>query len=482
MRKEKLNILFASSEVVPFAKTGGLADVSAALPKALTKLGCNVKVIMPKYSKIDEVKYDLKFVCDLPNGGAVKKSKLRGSTVEFYFVEYDQYFGRNALYGENGSDYIDNAERFIYFSKCVLDFARLTGFKPDIIHCNDWQTALIPVYISSLRTDSFFKDTSTVLTVHNMAYQGIFSKQIMYATGLPWNYFTRDKLEYWDKINFMKGGLIFADIINTVSETYAKEIQSSYDYGWGLEGVLQNRKADLFGILNGIDGKEWDPETDKYLLKKYGTLSIGKKLENKKILSEKTGLPFKPATPLLGIVSRFADQKGFDIISPAMDMLMKNDIQLVVQGIGDQRYNDMFASFRNKYPGKLAVIFKFDERIAHLIYAGSDMFLMPSRYEPCGLSQLISFKYGTVPVVRETGGLADSVTNYDPKTGKGTGFVFKEYSPWELLDAVKRGVLVYKNKNSWAKLIIKDMKLDFSWDSSAKKYVELYQKALLKHR
>ncbi|OGF49632.1 MAG: starch synthase [Candidatus Firestonebacteria bacterium RIFOXYA2_FULL_40_8] len=480
--KEKLNILFVSSEVVPFAKTGGLADVSSALPKALTKLGCNVKVIMPKYSKIDEVKYDLKFVCDLPNGGAIKKSKLRGSSVEFYFVEYEHYFGRNGLYGENGSDYSDNAERFIFFSKCVLDFARFSGFQPDIIHCNDWQTALIPVYISSLRTDPFFKNTATVLTVHNMAYQGIFSKQTMYATGLSWDYFTRDKLEYWDQINFMKGGLVFADIINTVSETYAKEIQSGYDYGWGLEGILQNRKDDLFGILNGIDAKVWSPEADKYLTKKYGLLTIGKKLENKKLLAEKCGLPFKPGTPLLGMVSRFADQKGFDIIGPAMDILMKSDVQFIIQGIGDQRCNDMFAAFQKKYPEKFAVVLRFDERIAHLIYAGADMFLMPSRFEPCGLSQLISFKYGTVPVVRETGGLADSVINYEPKNGKGTGFVFKDYSPWAMLDAVKRAVTVYQNKKSWVKLIIKDMELDFSWDKSAEKYVELYNKALLKRR
>ncbi|OGF50263.1 MAG: starch synthase [Candidatus Firestonebacteria bacterium GWA2_43_8] len=480
--KEKLNILFVASEAVPFAKTGGLADVASSLPKALAKLGCTVKVIIPRYSKIDEIKYDLKFVCDLPNGGAIKKSKLRGSPVEFYFVEYDHYFGRSSLYSENGYDYIDNAERFIYFSKSVLEFARFSGFKPDIIHCNDWQTALIPVYMDTLRSDPYFKDTATILTVHNMAYQGIFNKQTMYATGLPWNYFTRDRLEYWDQLNFMKGGLVFADIINTVSETYAKEIQSSYDFGWGLEGVLRNRKEDLYGILNGIDSKEWNPETDKYLLKKYGQLSIGKKLDNKKLLAEKCGLPFKPGTPMLGIVSRFADQKGFDILGPAMDMLMKNDVQLVIQGIGDQRYNDMFSAFQSKYPDKLAVVFKFDERIAHLIYAGSDMFMMPSRFEPCGLSQLISFKYGTVPVVRDTGGLSDSVSNFEPKNGKGTGFVFKDYSPWAMLDAINRAILVYKNKNIWAKLIIKDMGLDFSWDISAKKYIELYKKALLKRR
>jgi len=320
------------------------------------------------------------------------------------------------------------------------------------------------------------------MTVHNLAYQGIFKKQVMYATGLPWNYFTRDRLEYWDQLNFMKGGLVFADIINTVSETYAKEIQSSYDYGWGLEGVLLNRKNDLYGILNGIDPKEWDPAEDKYLENKYSILTPGKKLKNKKLLMEKCGLPFRPEVPLIGIVSRFADQKGFDILGTAMDLLMANDVQLVVQGMGDKRYNDMFSSFQKKYPDKLAVVFKFDERIAHLIYAGADMFLMPSRFEPCGLSQLISFKYGTVPVVRDTGGLSDSVINYDIKSGKGTGFVFKEYSPWAMLDAVKTAISVYKNKRMWAKLLIKDMALDFSWDISAKKYLELYKEALAKQR
>jgi starch synthase len=480
--KEMLNILFAASEVFPFAKTGGLADVASALPKALAELGCAVKVIMPLYSKIDEIKYDLKYFCDLPNGGAIKKSRLRGSAVEYYFVEYAHYFGRNSLYGENGSDFTDNAERFIFFSKAVLDFARLSGVKPDIIHCNDWQTALVPVYLSLLRADTFFKNTGTVLTVHNLAYQGIFNKQTMYASGLPWDYFTRDKLEYWDQVNFMKGGLVFADILNTVSETYARQIQADYDYGWGLEGVLRNRKNDLFGILNGIDSKEWNPETDKYILIKYGHLSHGKKLENKKKLAERCSLPFRPETPLLGIVSRFAAQKGFDIIGAAMDSLMQNDIQLVVQGMGDKRYNDMFLAYREKYPDKLAVVFRYDERIAHLIYAGSDMFLMPSRFEPCGLSQLISFKYGTIPIVRATGGLADSVKDYAPKNGAGTGFVFREYSPLAMLEAVKRALEAYKNKNSWAKLVVKAMKLEFSWADSAKKYIKLYKKAQEKHK
>jgi len=480
--EEKLNILFAASEVFPFAKTGGLADVASALPKALAKLGCKVKVIMPKYAQIDEIKYDLKFVCDLPNGGAVKKGRLKGNLVEFYFVEYEHYFGRNSLYGENGVDYPDNAERFIYFSKSVLDFTRLLGFKPDIIHCNDWQTALIPVYISSLYKDPFFADTRTLFTVHNLAYQGIFSKQNMYATGLPWSYFEKDKLEYWDKLNFMKGGLVFSDLLSTVSETYAKEIQSSYDYGWGLEGVLRSRKADLFGILNGIDAKEWSPETDKYIANKYGPLSMERKLENKKLLAGKCGLPFKPGTPLCGMVSRFAGQKGFDILVPALELLLQEDIQFVIQGIGDRRYNAMFTSLRKRYPEKIAVVYKFDERIAHLIYAGADLFLVPSRYEPCGLSQLISFKYGTVPVVRKTGGLADSVQNFEPGSGGGTGFVFKEYSSAALLEAVKRAAGVYKNQKVWKKLIIKDMGLEFSWDASAEKYLELYKKALLKKR
>lgn len=476
-----MNILFVTSEAVPFAKTGGLADVSSALPKALSKLDCNVKVILPKYACIDEQKFDLQFVCDLQNGGAIKKCRLKGNPVEFFFVEYEHYFGRGALYGEHGSDYPDNAERFIFFSRAVLDFARLTGFKPDVIHCNDWQTALIPVYLEMLKGDTFFKNTGTVMTIHNLAYQGIFHKDTMYATGLPWGFFTRDRLEYWDHLNFMKGGLVFSDIISTVSETYATEIRSSYDYGWGLEGVLQARKADLFGILNGID-KDWSPETDKYLTKKYDILTLGKKLENKKLLSSKVGLPFKPETPLFGIVSRFADQKGFDILGAAMDLLLQNNIQLVIQGVGEQRYSEMFNGFKAKYPDKLGVVCSFDERIAHLIYAGSDMFLMPSRYEPCGLSQLISYRYGTVPVVRETGGLADSVKDYDPKTGKGTGFVFKYYSPWALLDAIKRATEVYMKKELWVKLIAGDMKLDFSWDISAGKYYELYRKVILKRK
>ena len=479
---ENIKILFVASEVFPFAKTGGLADVASALPKALSKINCNVKVILPKYSTIDAIKYDLEFVCELPNGGAVKKCKLKGSTVEFFFIEYEYYFGRKALYGENGADYADNAERYIYFCKAVLDFARVTGFKPDVIHCNDWQAALIPVYLETLRKDPFFKNTGTVMTIHNLAYQGIFHKDTMYATGLPWSFFTRDRLEYWDHLNFMKGGLVFADIVNTVSETYAREIQSSYDYGWGLEGILQARKHDVYGILNGIDSRDWSPATDKYLTNKFDILSIGRKLENKKLLSGKVGVPFKPGTPLIGIVSRFADQKGFDIIGQALELLLQNDIQLVAQGVGEQRYFEMFRKFRLKYPDKISVVESFNERIAHLIYAGADMFLMPSRFEPCGLSQLISYRYGTIPIVRETGGLADSVKNYDPKTGQGTGFVFKNYSPWSLLDAVSRAGEVYRTKELWARLILKDMKLDFSWDISAGKYLELYKKIIVKRK
>ncbi len=478
----KLNILFVATEAVPFAKTGGLADVAAALPEALSKLGCTVKVILPKYAAIKEDLYNLKYVRDLSNGGAVKSCKLKGSPVEYIFIEYDYYFGRPGLYGENGADYPDNAERFIFFSRAVLDFAKLSGFKPDIIHCNDWQAALIPVYLANKRDDPFFKKTGTVMTIHNLAYQGIFHKDTMYATGLPWSYFTRDRLEYWDYFNFMKGGLVFADVINTVSETYAKEIQSSYEYGWGLEGVLQIRKSDVYGILNGIDSKVWNPKTDRYLAKKYDSLTIGKKLQNKKMITGKMGLPFLPETPLLGIVSRFADQKGFDILGQALEHLLQNDLQLAVQGVGEQRYLDMFNGFCAKYPDKISVFPDFDEKTAHLIYAGADVFLMPSLFEPCGLSQLISYKYGTVPVVRETGGLADSVKNYEAKTGKGTGFVFKNYSPLSLLDAVKRALEIYQKKELWGKLVFKDMRLDFSWDISAEKYFELYKKAQGKHK
>ena len=280
----------------------------------------------------------------------------------------------------------------------------------------------------------------------------------------------------------MKGGLVCADVINTVSETYAKEIQSGYDFGWGLEGILQNRSKDVYGILNGVDYRDWNPRTDKYLSKKFDHTSIGKKIDNKKLLTEKVGLPFKPDTALIGLVSRFADQKGFDLIGTAMETLLNSGVQLVVQGVGEQRYCDMLGNFMKKYPENISAVFKFDERIAHLIYAGSDMFLMPSRFEPCGLSQLISYRYGTVPIVRGTGGLADSVKNYDPRTKKGTGFVFKEYSPWAMLDAIKRALTVYKNKKSWAKLMGSDMGLDFSWDISAVRYLELYKKAEATHK
>lgn len=478
---KNLKILFAVSEAVPFAKTGGLADVAGALPKALFNLGCEVKAVMPKYKIIDDKKYNLKKVADLPGGGVLKYTVLQNSAIGFYFIENDAYFNRNELYSTKGGDYPDNAERFIYFNKSVLEMLKIIEFKPDCIHCNDWQTGLIPVYLKLLREkDGFYKNIGLLLTIHNMAYQGIFPKETMDLSGLPWDLFTMDKLEYWDHLNFMKAGLVYADVINTVSETYSKEIQSSSEFGMGLEGVLENRGNDVYGIINGVDYDEWSPVSDKEIPINYDLISIGKKIELKKTLLIKSDMPFDTDVAAIGMISRLADQKGFDILAGIIEELVNLKLQLVILGTGDAAYHNLLEKLEEKYPHKVSINLKFDNKLAHLIYAGSDLFLMPSRYEPCGLGQLISFKYGTVPIVRATGGLADTVKNYNPKTGTGNGFVFSEYSSKLLLATVKNAIEIFKNKRIWAKLIINGMNMDFSWNTSAKKYVDLYQKAIIK--
>lgn len=476
---ENLKILYVVSEAVPFAKTGGLADVAGSLPRAVYNLGCEIKVVMPKYKTVDSKKFNLKKIADLQGAGALYYTMLNNSGVEFYFIENKRYFDRAELYNTQDGDYADNAERFVYFNKSVLEIIKVIGFKPDCIHCNDWQTGLVPVYLRLLKEkDGYYKNTGALFTVHNLAYQGIFAKENMVLAGLPWELFTMDKLEFWDQMNFMKAGLVFSDIINTVSETYSKEIQSSAEFGIGLEGVLKGRQQDVYGILNGVDYDEWNPVTDKNIPINYDLISIGKKIELKKILLDSCDMPFDSDIPVISMVSRLADQKGFDILTGVIDELMNNELQLIILGTGDIKYHNLFRDLQYKFPHKISINLKFDNKLAHLIYAGSDLFLMPSWYEPCGLGQLISFKYGTVPVVRATGGLADTVKNIGAKKSQGNGFVFTEYSSKALLETVKKAVETFRNKKMWAKLIINGMNHDFSWNVSAKKYIELYKKAI----
>ncbi|MCM8781811.1 MAG: glycogen synthase GlgA [Candidatus Omnitrophica bacterium] len=455
-----MKVLFVSSEVVPFAKTGGLADVSGSLPLALEKLGVEIKIFMPKY-KIVKVKGDKTII---------------GQNIEVFFIENKKYFDREQLYGDRFGDYPDNFERFAYFSRASLELLKQINFKPHIIHCNDWQSSLIPVYLKTLyKNDLHFCDIKTILTIHNLSYQGIFDKSQFSKSGLGWELFTIDGLEYYDKVNVLKGGILFSDLVNTVSPTYAKEIQTK-EFGYGLEGVLQKRSGDLYGILNGVDYNVWDPAIDKYIVKNDTVDSIEKKNVNKEDLQKVGGLKVDKKIPLLGLISRLADQKGLDLVSEIISDIFKLNAQFILLGTGDNKYHVLFEKIAKRYLKKASINLRFDEILAQKIYAGCDLFLMPSRFEPCGLGQMICLKYGAIPIVRSTGGLKDTIYDFDEVTKTGNGFVFSEYSSNELLGAIKKAIRIYKDKEVWQALVKRAMGYDFSWESSAKKYLELYKK------
>jgi len=398
-----------------------------------------------------------------------------------YFVQKDEFYDRNNLYGTPKGDYLDNGERFIFFSKMVFALCKKLNYSPDIIHCNDWQTGLIPTYLKTrFKKDPFFAKTASVYSIHNVAYQGIFNKDVFAQTGLPPKLFASSGLEFWGKINFMKAGIIFADIINTVSEKYRQEIQTK-EYGYGIEELLKDRKEDLYGVLNGADYQEWNPAIDRFIASNYSSDDLSGKMKCKQDLLKTFSLSEEVRSfPLLGVISRLADQKGFDLLVEAMDDLMKLDLGFVLLGTGDEKYHELFTMIGKKYPGKTGIKIAYDNVLAHKIEAGCDMFLMPSRYEPCGLNQMYSLKYGTIPIVRATGGLDDTIQEFDPFTGKGTGFKFRNYHSRDLLQATKKALKIYQDKVKWNQLIKNAMAADFSWKRSAKKYFELYQKAMEK--
>ncbi|MFH0763516.1 MAG: glycogen/starch synthase [Candidatus Omnitrophota bacterium] len=459
---QRLKVLFASSEVMPFAKTGGLADVAGSLPIALEELGVDVRVIMPKYASVK----------------ARGDETTIGKNVKVYFVENDDYFKRIELYGDKFGDYHDNLDRFVFFCKGALERCKSENFAPDIINCNDWQTALIPVYLNTnYKFDPFFSNTKTLFTIHNMAYQGLFPKDEFPKTGLDWILFSIDYFEFYDKVNLMKAGLVYSDAISTVSPTYAKEILTK-EFGCGLEGVLKTRVDASSGILNGLDYDQWNPGTDKKIFKNYSIETSGDKYINKENLQKELGLKIDRDIPMIGLISRLADQKGLDLIAKIIDDLLNLKIQFVLLGTGDNKYHVLFEKMAKAHPKNTSINLKFDATLAQKIYAASDLFLIPSRYEPCGLGQMISFKYGTIPVVRQTGGLKDSVTEFDAKTMRGNGFTFEEYKPDRLFAAIKKGLLLYNNKETWAGLVKKVMNLDFSWNASAAQYLKLYNKIL----
>ena len=458
----KLKVLLASSEVVPFAKTGGLADVAGSLPLALEELGVDIRVIMPKYASV-KVAGDRATI---------------GKNIKVYFVENDEYFNRKELYGDKFGDYKDNLDRFAFFSREILERCKKEKFVPDIIHCNDWQTALVPVYLNTLyKYDPFFVDTKVLYTIHNMAYQGLFPKEEFPKTGLDWSLFNINYFEFYDKVNLMKAGLVYSDAISTVSPTYAGEILTQ-EFGCGLEGVLKTRENVLSGILNGIDYNIWNPKVDTKIFKRYSVESLQDKYVNKEMMQKELGLKVDRNIPVFGMISRLAEQKGADFVAGIIDKMLNMKTQFVLLGTGDNKYHIIFEKIAKKYPLSASINLKFDAVLAQKIYAASDIFFVPSRYEPCGLSQMISFKYGTVPIVRQTGGLKDTVQEFDPKTGKGTGFTFIEPRTEDFFAAVKKSLLVYKDKPLWTSLVKYVMGLDYSWKSSAKEYLNLFDRML----
>lgn len=482
-----MKILFASSEVAPYAKTGGLADVSGALPSALASLGHKVMVVMPLYQMVRKGPFSLKSLeKELALPFQDKTSSERPFFLEqepnltVYFIPRDEFFGRSQLYGTPQGDFPDNAERFIFFCRGVIHLCQSLGFKPDILHCNDWATALIPVYLKTLyRNDEFFRSTQTVLTIHNLAYQGIFPRKYLELSGLPQDLFSIRGLEFFGQINFLKGGIYFSSLITTVSEKYAQEIMTP-EFGCGLDGVLRDREGDVFGVLNAADYKEWNPETDPHIASRYSAKDLAGKQMCKEELMEIFRLKGCPETPILGLVTRLAGQKGLDILLESLDEILGLDIFLALLGRGDEKYEREFEELGRKHLGQLGVRIAFDNALAHKIEAGSDLFLMPSRYEPCGLNQMYSLKYGTIPVVRATGGLDDTVKEFDPAAKKGNGFKFTEYSSQALLASLKRALNVYQDKKLWKRLVQNAMKEDFSWKKSARRYERLYRMALAK--
>ncbi len=495
MAAKKLKILFVTSEIVPFVKTGGLADVSSALPQMLSELGHEVRIVIPKYGAVDDRKFKIHEIVRLKDlqikiGDkdvifSLKSCFLPGPRVrvQIYFLDNQEYFGsRNGLYVDprTGKEYPDNDERFILLSRSVMELIIKLGWIPDIIHLNDWQCGLIPAYLKTVYKDQeSFDQFRTLFTIHNLAYQGVFPPTTFKKTGLPKELESSSKgIMHDGKVNFMKSGLVFADVINTVSQTYANEIRTKEEYGEGLKEVLAKRKDSLFGIVNGIDTKVWNPEKDKQISTNYSLKNIENKIENKKELAEKFGFQYDENVPIIGLISRLYDSKGFDLVQKGFSDLLKLNCQIILLGTGDNKYHTYFEKMAAKNPKKFACYLGFNDELAHQIEAGADMFLMPSKYEPCGLNQMYSLVYGTVPIIRETGGLADTVIKFNESTEEGNGFIFKKYDVDEMIKEIKRAIKIFEDKKIWQKIMKAGMKSDFSWDLSAKRYIELYKTIL----
>jgi len=485
-----LRILMVSSEVVPFAKTGGLADVAGSLPVALWELGCEVAVVMPLYRRAvaedlagEQVTEGLPVALGLQVISAeVWRGKL-GEGIDVFFIGRDEFFDRTYLYGTPRGDYFDNAYRFAYFCRAVMALAPAVKYQPHLVHCHDWQSGLVPAYLRLLHArDPFWAQTASMFTIHNIAYQGQFAADVFAATGLPGRFFAMEGMEFWGGVNYMKAGIVCADVITTVSPRYSDEIRIA-PAGYGLEGVLRANAHKLHGIINGADYREWNPETDSFIAANYSEKNLAGKKKCKRDLLAAAGLPARlMARPLLGVVSRLADQKGLDLIAAVVERAVAADLGLVILGTGDERYHELFSQFASRHPEHVAVHLDFDNRLAHKIEAGADMFLMPSRYEPCGLNQMYSLRYGTVPIVRATGGLYDTVKPFDPERGEGVGFCFSGYEAKAFWDAIQRAVATFEQQAMWRRLMRNAMAMDFSWKNSARQYLALYEKVVAERR
>jgi starch synthase len=492
--ERKLSILMVSAELQPLAKVGGLADVMGALPRALAEAGHEVKIGLPFYKKIKDG--DIKTArvkgvgeFDVPMGdwtaaAAARSTRLPGSKAEVLLIESDRFFGRDGIYASEatGEVFSDNAERFIFFSKAVLRLVKAMNWKPDIIHCHDHQTGFIPAW---LRDDplsgGYFSESGVIYTIHNLAYQGIFPRKIGYVAGFSEHMLKpMGGVEFHGDVNMMKAGIVYSDTVTAVSPTYAKEIQTP-EFGYGLDGVLKSRSRDLLGILNGADYSVWNPESDKLIPYRYSVQGLDGKQLCREHLLKRLGLKVPGGVPVVGMISRLVDQKGFDLLAKAFDRIIDLDIGLVVLGTGEKKYHNLLKEYASRYPDRVSVNIAFDEELAHQIEAGCDMFLMPSKYEPCGLNQMYSMKYGTVPVVRKTGGLADTVMDFDASADS-TGFVFEAYQADALYDALRRARETFKDKAAWNDLMARGMKRDFSWQRAAGEYIETYVATLKKRK
>ncbi len=480
-----LKILIAASEVVPFAKSGGLADVAGALPKALAALGHEVFVVMPCYASIDKELYGLKPLegaLGVPMGvmgeawAGVYEGVLPQSAVKIYFIEHQGFFGRKGLYDEEGQGYADNDNRFIFFSRAVMQLAKKLHFRPDVIHVNDWHTAPIPVLLNSVyASDDDFKGTGTLLSLHNLQHQGKFYKGAMDVLGVGWEHFNASELEEYDGVNFLKGGIVHADAFNAVSQKYAQEICTP-EFGWGLDGLIRDKSYKLYGIVNGVDYEEWSPAVDRLIPSNFDTNDLGGKAVCKAELQQRFGLSVKSAVPLIGFVGRLAEQKGIALIATIIEKLLQLELQIVLLGAGEKWAEHFFSQLASRYPHKFACYIGYDNELAHTIEAGSDLFLMPSLFEPCGLNQIYSLRYGTVPIVRATGGLDDTIENYNSANRSGTGFKFYDATPEALQATVEWAVDTwYHDKEGFKALQHNGMAERFSWHEAAIAYENLYR-------